>query len=256
MSSITRLVVGLFTALGLAIVSGVSANAAILDGAFNSADQIRGQSQNEVGFPLGYFVGTPAAPGGNLSGIGGSNGSRVQGNVVIGFLLPVLPAGEVISNATFTVEVASTSIGGGATGPTNIDLYGLNTTNPDGSGAGLFYASSTPDASQVLLEAAITNSGAAGGTVLSDDVTAFIQSLYTDNTPNQVEVFFRLNASSDLDIAVNSNVNRVNYAVNSTVVAPEDLPTLVIETVIPEPASLALLGLGGLCMLSRRCRDW
>lgn len=231
-------------ALGLIVGMGLSADAAVLDATFASADSIIGPGS--LGSAPGYYPGTPAAPGGNLTGVGGGSSSRNHGNAVVGFTLPTLGAGEIIDNVIFEIQIAS------ASGTATVDLYGFNAgVTPD---AADFYAGSAADPSSdvTLLEAGFTSSAGTVGVFIQKDVTAFIQSLYTGVNPNQAEVFFRLSDANDYDLSVSDpGVNRVNWRVNSAAVAEADLPNLTITT-IPEPASLALLGLGGLCLLPRR----
>lgn len=202
----------------------VSANGATVLATLNSQDRIIGARQSG-GDPLGYY------PESQLTvGVAGGDPKRVNTNTVIGFTLPTLNLGESLSAASFAITIASSS-------GTNftVGLFGLATENPDASEATLFSQSGDG-----AINASFTSSGASVGSSPFSDVTSFLQSLYTGDTPIQTEVFFRLNQTSSLNI---SATRRVNFT--------KETATLTLTT-IPEPSAALLGGLGTLIMLRRR----
>ncbi len=212
------------------LVATGSASAAIFNATLNSQDAILGES--DIGTPA-YLADSGLA---GTVGVRGSVGSRDIYNTVIGFTLPVLDA--PILDATFGMVVTDRR----SDSFFQVDLYGLSTTNPDGTGTSLYFEGAL-DGAQTLIEDEFTTNGAFETTGLEEaggiTLVAFLNSLYTGTTPNQSEVFFRVNADRDLGT---SPLRRVEFDASSA--------SLVIETV-PEPGSLALIGLGGAMLLCR-----
>jgi hypothetical protein len=205
----------------------VSAQAATVMATLSSQDRIVGDRQSG-GDALGYY-----AEGALTTGVAGGNPNRVNTNSVIGFTLPTLNLGESVTAANFGIEIAGINVGGAFT----VALFGLTETDPDASGVTLFSQSGTG-----AINTAFTSTAAAAGSTPSSDVTTFIQSLYSGNTPNQSEVFFRLNQTTTMAI---NGTRRLNFT--------KDTATLSLDSaVIPEPSTALLGGVGMLLMLRRR----
>ena len=213
----------------------------------NSTDAIIGLRQSNAD-PAGYYADSTDG----LVGLTGSASSQTRriNNVVFGFTLPTLGAGETLDSATFNFNVT------GVRGSTRLDVYLLDTTNPDTTGTDFFYNDGGDDpATDVEYVGDYFNDSSSGSQVdLDEDVSlsvtgdalTLLQSFYTDNTPDQSEAFLRFNLDTEL---ATGNPSYRRYNVNM------DAATSSLElTTIPEPASLALLGLGGLLIAGRRRR--
>ena len=96
-----------------------------------SDDTIVGQAFDQGANPLGYRANDPDDRVGTT---GPGFTDRIDQQKVFGFTLPVLDF-STISQATFRIVNGFTS----PAVPFNIDLYGLNVANPDGSGTTLFF---------------------------------------------------------------------------------------------------------------------
>ncbi|MBX3741469.1 MAG: hypothetical protein KF712_10790 [Akkermansiaceae bacterium] len=199
--------------------------AATIQATLNSQDSIVGEREGGTAAAVGYY----ADSANGQAGVGGGAGNRENRNLIIGFILPVLS--EPIVSATFSILIANSSSSGGSVA---VDLYGLSTINPDGTGTTLF-AEIGADGSQIFLMDAFASPGDTGTKTAT--VTDFIQSLYTGNTPNQTEVFFRINP--DRGLSTSQGPRRVTFTTSSA--------QLEIVTV-PEP-SLGLLSVAGFGLL-------
>ncbi len=249
------------------LVAGVgAADAAVFTANPTSYDQIVGERQ-PAGPALGYVVGANDG----LVGVAGSSGGRFIGNLVVGFDLPTLDPGDVISSATLTYRIASARQQNLSPDLPNLDTYLLNDDNPADNGAGYYYeGANDPDPTTTLLGSISEGSpGPGDGSVfgeefypesdadsyitfeLSPTALLVLQSFYLGSDPIQDEAFFRWNLSD------NQGTNEYNrWVVDVTdTTGFDDTPLLTINTLsnpIPEPASLMLVGLGGLCLLGRR----
>lgn len=197
----------------------------------------------------------------------GSRTSTTRSSAVFGFALPTLTTGETISGATLTVTVEGEDNRSPLAGA-NLDLYGL----PFDPGSFDQIASRQyqgPNDTTVgvtkLQDNYITSEEAPGGDLLttyteaSMDISAYLNSLYADGATGGDFAVLRL--SQDV-VAPSGNIDRFRIVSSggdgSTVdSAPhtieEGAPFLSITTtVIPEPTSLAAVGLGGLGLLRRR----
>ena len=231
-------------------------HAAVLTATPASFDSIAGESQSNAA--SGYLVDNNSPRIGN----GGSNSQQQRQllDLVVGLTLPTLPDGDVIQSATLNFRVAS----GRENDPQipGLDTYLIDLADPSGTGTSLYYeAENDPNPLTAFVggfdESQVGDGDLDGGSdetvnedlsyTLDADALAVLQSFYTAEDPNQAEAFFRWNFDANQDLAF---FNRWNIALTGT-----NAPALVIETeagVIPEPASLALLGLGTLCLLGRR----
>lgn len=153
-------------------------------------------------------------------------------------MLPTLDPGVEIISATFSATVSSSNPAGFSVGgPSDVALFGLATSNPDGSGT-TFYSSAT---SAGAIDPAFSRTNAAAGSTPSADVTAFIQALYSGNIPDQTEAFFRLATTENRW----TNVNRTSFLNGSA---------QLVLVVTPEPGTAMLGGLGLLALCLRRRR--
>jgi hypothetical protein len=233
----------------------LNSQAAIIITSLNSNDRIRGEVQS--GLTAGYFTDA----GGSTIGTSGSNSSneRRVDNLVYGFTLPTLPAGNTLSEATFEFIVTAYRDQNDSDGDVNLDYYILNTSDPNTGIDGLdFYRNdNSPGANEILLgqldafvrvdgnQTTITPASAGEVSVeLSGSGLTYIQSLYdAGGNPTQAEVFFRLNIDSDNGVGL---LDRFIIDTSS--------PALTLTTVVPEPSTTGLLlcGIAGLVLRRRR----
>jgi len=198
----------------------------------NSQDRIIGVRESG-GAALGYYPDTVPPQ----VGVSGGSGNRVNQNAVIGFTLPTLNPGEILSAATFAITVGSINTNTNYT----VGLFGLETVDPDSSGTDFFSQSGNGVSGvSTLISSAFTSTTAAAGSIPSSDVTTFLQSFYVGNVPIQSEVFFRLNQTTALGV---TNTRRMTFTTDSA--------TLTL-TSIPEPGAALLGGLGMLILLRHR----
>jgi T5SS/PEP-CTERM-associated repeat protein/autotransporter-associated beta strand protein len=233
--------IGAFSATLL--VASPSARGGVFFPSPTSDDTIVGQAFDQIANPLGYRA---ADPDDRIGTTGPSFSDRIDQQKVFGFTLPLLDF-PTISQATLRVVNTFTS----PPVPFNVDLYGLNVVNPDGSGTSHFFEGANDPSQPKLADDLIAGDNSSPLPAMAD-VTAFIQSLYAGTTPNQAEAFFRLNPNVPLAL-----IDSPPDAQHITLV-PGSM-SLIITTVVPEPASWALM-FGALCLLAwgiggrrRRC---
>jgi hypothetical protein len=193
----------------------------------NSFDTVVGISFSIGGGPdlTGYYVDDPDPR------VGSVNAQALLRQVKIyGFKLPVLDA-PTIASAELILSSATLNNPNNAF---NLDLYGLNTSNPDVTGTTLFFQGDDDFSQQKLADPYVMGSGfgpTAGPHIAG--ATAFIQGLYSGTTPTQSEAFFRLNPDTAFFVSP-PNVNEfisADFLVNG----------FLLITTIPEPASVLLL---------------
>lgn len=199
----------------------------------NSYDKVVGISFSIGGGPdlTGYY---PNDPDSRIGSVVDASGPLLRQVRIYGFSLPVLDL-PTIASAELQLDSADLS---NPDQPFNLDLYGLNTANPDGTGTGLFFQGDN-DPTQVKLadDYVIWGAGGVGPTGPHfADVTTFLQGLYAGTSPTQSEVFFRLNPNVDFSV---SPPNVTQYITADFL----QYGHLIIET-IPEPETwiLALAG--------------
>jgi hypothetical protein len=219
---------GLYTLLATIVTVFLAlpvARAGTLFPPVNSYDTVVGISFSIGGGPdlTGYYVNDPD------SRIGSVNAAALlRQEKIYGFTLPVLDL-PTIASAELQLGAADLN---NPDNPFNLDLYGLNTTNPDGTGIGLFFQGDD-DPTQVKLADDFVIGGGVGPTGPHfADVTTFLRGLYAGTTPTQSEVFFRLNPNVDFLVSP-PNVNE--YITADFL----QFGHLIIET-IPEPETLTL----------------
>ncbi len=190
-------------------------------------------------------------------------GARVgEGNaIVLPFDLPDVNPTDITA-ATLQVQFnfMRNADGFGNDPGFDIDLYLLGRTAADPSILGDdYFAGETDAANTELINDFITE--AAEGGVFSYGETSLvtlIQNQYAAFGPghdfggDDDFIFFRMNSDTELSFLGSDNAGFL-FSMNDpdNAAAGDTLPTLSLD-VIPEPASVALLGLGGLALLRRR----
>lgn len=170
---------------------------------FSTSDRIIGAG--EAGAPvLDYYPDTTSGQ----TGWGGSNGSRYATNVILGYTLPTLPVGTTITSATFKFEITGNRDHSGD--DPGLDVYLLNTANPDSTGTDFYYEGANDANANVALvgstniPAGTTQVNYADDTqdqsyTLTGDALTLLQSFYEgDHIPDQTEIFFRFNIDTSL----------------------------------------------------------
>lgn len=180
--------------------------------------------------------------------IGGAEGGTKPTKVLYRFDLPVLPDDAVVNSATLRIQ--SFGEGSDNTAPITANVYavlkpftnGVTWTNYDGTNpwetAGL--------GSGTDYEAAAITSVTFGAGYNDVDITSQYVQWQNGDEANNGLVFIAQNPASDgyLRLGASEPVSGPD---------PSTALELVIDyTVVPEPASLGLIGLGGLMMLRRR----
>jgi hypothetical protein len=194
----------------------------------------------------------PATGSGGQIGVGGASPNQTAENVVLGFLLPTLSAGESFASVTLRVTLASRNGPTASTPNMNGDLYGLGAADPafspDASGTSLYFeaaadATQTKVADNFFTPANTTTTNVSYPT----DVTGFVSGLYAGGTSpagGRAEVFFRLNPDNNVTAGT---INRYSLSTTASTVS------LTYE-VVPEPAAAGVAAAAGLGLLARRPR--
>ncbi len=217
-----------------------------------SADRITGEGQASA--TLGYTENTTTE---DTIGGTGSNTSQTRRsyNLVYGYQLPTLSAGQSIESFTFTFDVTQYKNDGGD--DFDLDVYLLD-ADPTDTGTTYFYGltgETAVDPNQDLIgsyTAAATLTDSASTTVPDTGISftvnsgaalTTLQSFYTGTTPNQSEVYLRFNLG-----AGHSALDLDRYRIDTAGTDSFEI------TAVPEPSSLALIGLTGLGLMLRRRR--
>lgn len=245
----------IITTAVLAVFCAAGSNADLINVTANTADQ---QLSGD---------GTLTWVGQTTSRLGFDSVTKKSDVIIIPFALPVLPEGESILSASFSINVTlSQSIFGGEPN-WNVDLYGIRAgSTPAAVWASDFYDGPDDPAHTKLTDnfiQVIGNTATPTGTYTSssDSIAEWLQTFYTGNTPNQTYVFFRVNP--DVAFLSYTNASGTQVASRFLTVATADnataalRPVLSLTTgVIPEPATVGMLGLGALItLLIRRFRS-
>jgi autotransporter-associated beta strand protein len=225
----------------------------------SSVDYIVGEREAS-GAALGYYVDQNS----NMVGTGGAAGAKDSRNVVLGFGLPTLPVGTVISSAELSFEITATR-DTAATDP-SIHAYLLNTSDPDSSDTNFFYhgpESSTTSATfvgeayiyeSVTTEVTYSDDQYDFTLTLSGDALALLTSFYGgDHIPEQSEAWFRFNLDPVPVLATDFNRYRIDLTTNeaffgitgytiSDAVIANLAPTGVTHSTYTANASLAASG--------------
>jgi hypothetical protein len=172
-----------------------------------STDSIVGQGQSNAP-PPGYYP----DDGSGTTGTGGSDPAETRNdrNLVLGFALPTLPAGESVDTVDLIFEISGARDQTGAGNLPDLRVHLLDTSNPDTSGTGFFFhGSSDPSSSVALVDTtSVTISGTTQNNFPDDAeerslaVTGAALTLFRsfyggDHIPDQPEAFIRFNLSED-----------------------------------------------------------
>lgn len=189
-----------------------------------------------------WGTGAAAWIGQKESRIGYDTTNNMGGAYIAVFKLPVLPDGETISSATLSVNVLKPQGVFGGEPDWNIDVYGVRaSTSSKVLPTDFFEGDNDTNATRV-----VDNFISVKGTVpaatgpcdsgKSAEFGAWLQKLYTGNTPNQPYVFIRLNSDvpyagykhiKNPAIQVTSRYLQIGTGDNETAGA---CPTLTITT--------------------------
>ena len=168
--------------------------------------------------------------------------------------LPTLPAGETVDAANVFFEISGARQHTGSL--PDLDVYLLDTANPDGTGTGFFFHGASDGSADVefISRTSVPVSGTGQNNFADDaqdrtfpltgDALALFKSFYGgDNTPDQTEAFFRFNMSQDpaLNPLIRYNID-LNLSPDESGVAISSHG--VSGPVIPEPMTMLAVGLG------------
>lgn len=191
---------------------------------------------------------------GRRLGSGGGGDAQRTNNPVFEFTLPTLTGGDIISGANFGITFDNTAINGGLTFDGVVSLMNYSDiASFDGADASTSVGALGNGS--LIGTWAVADATDSGTLDIAFDSAglALLQSMYTGDTPNQTSAFVRLSLDGALDNVATANT-RYNFETVGGASSGDVLSTLSITTasVIPEPSSLALLGLSGMALVIRR----
>ncbi|HEV7300887.1 MAG TPA: PEP-CTERM sorting domain-containing protein [Tepidisphaeraceae bacterium] len=244
--------IGLVSVVAGSVVA-TNAGAAVIDITPNAADtRVDTRNLGTVGAPEANDVGNFAARIGEFFAPGG-------GAYVMPFLLPTLPVGEVITAANLRTQLYSL-VGT----PADADLYGLGVRTDPTVLPGDYYQGTLDTTDAVLVQQSFltaatpirvsdtegfVNTNEAGDAGL----VAYLNSAYAGGANAGQYAFLRVNYTLD-PIPGGNNAYELLTA-NAGRGFEKPLLTLTTSaTAVPEPASLAIVGLAALTGLTRRRR--
>ena len=183
------------------------------------------------------------------------NVSDADGEVaIVTFALPTLTGGTTISDANF-YDYCGRSFSATSTDGSDIDLYALRIADSVNITSADFYIG-TDDTGATKIQTDLFTRTSVGGSgqpptnpnVNTDatgdsNLATWLSAQYTGDTPNATYAIFRLNSQG----APGGSYFGYTMANGST-------RAVLTITTIPEPATLALLATGGLCLLRRKRR--
>jgi hypothetical protein len=201
----------------------------------------------------------------NYDRIGERTTSPANGvSMDVPFLLPTIPAGESIVSATLEVSTVNQT----SNKPTSpADLYGISaltaappagaTPSNGGTIAGTPYyysgATADPTSGVSLLQSGFLDStnGTTAHNFTSNDISSFIQSIYTNN-PTAAGQYLTLRLSYEGTSFSTANRYEVFLSQGTNLPQAAAVTPVLTITTTPEPASLGVIGLGGVTLLGRR----
>ncbi len=185
-------------------------------------------------------------PGRDNIRVGRRDGDRVSTGL-FAFELPVLQPGEFIATASLTGVLDYNNADTGH----NADLYGLNYRSSIDVLESDWYSGPAPDpsADATMLHQTWVEGGGPSGSVSTSGATGveiadFLNAQYANGAEGGEFVFFRPNYD---EFATSGRMAFFTALATN----PDNHATLDV-TIIPEPSTLALLGLAGLALLKRR----
>ena len=195
--------------------------------------------------------------GQNPDRVGFGSTTRMGNALILVFQLPTLPSGESILEADLQINVASTAGPHGGDPDFNVDAYGIRISNSPAVSTSDFFMGAN-DGSATKIQDNMMNwlTSSTGVQSTSDDtsVGAWIDTLYTGDTPNSTYAFIRLNADiafADYTNGAGAQIPNRYFNIN-TGNSATDAPVLTITTAIasvPEPSAFAFFGFTSLAML-------
>ena len=182
-------------------------------------------------------------------GTGGSAGAQRVNQPVLGFTLPMLPAGESLTLATLAITYDNPAITGAPIPYEMVISLMTHTSLADFDGSDF-----TEDGATLgdgILIANVAAGDASNGATPTFDLTgpalSHLAGLYdATGTPSQTEVYFRLSTSAGVDVTdANNDNDRFNFARNDDGSGNLVTRSLTLTTAaVPEPSSVLLLGIG------------
>jgi len=195
---------------------------------------------------------------GRRIGSGGSGGAQRVNQPVIQFALPTLTGGA-ISSANFSITFDTPAVNGA---PIGFDAV-LSLMNYDDI-ADFSAADFTEDSGALgngtlvaTFAAADVSNGGTSNFALSGAALTLLQGFYDGaGNPTQTDAFFRISTSAAIDTADGANDNDRFQIETSDMGSNGDLVTsfTITTSAVPEPSSLAIIGLAGIGMVVRRRR--
>lgn len=213
----------------------------------SSEDHIVGEREAS-GSAEDYYVDSSS----NVVGVSGAGGSRTDRNVVLGFTLPTLPPGETVETVDLFFEITEARNPAGPSTQPDLQVYLLDTANPDSSGTTFYYHGPGDPSVDVAIVGATSAPITDGSTTgyaddeqdrvisLTGDALTLLRSFYGgDNVPDQTEAFFRFNLSEDP--AINQYVRyRVDTGDNESglqIGSASTDPAVIVSTLPADDAS-------------------
>lgn len=243
------------TVLAIGVLASVPAQAALYQATRSSIDAIIGERMNSAP-ALGYYT-SPS----QTSLIGGTGSSatstRYDQDLIYRYTLPTLGVGETIESFTMLFQITAMRDHSGD--DYELDLYLLDTTDPTGTGTGLYLRAASDPAHELLGSRFIDDGGTTGSVTLdpvvnvsytidSGSALALLQSFYGgDHVPDQTEASFRFNLDRNYGGAIDSNSLNRYFVNSSTATSGFEIST------VPEPSAW-MIGILASLLLARRRR--
>ncbi len=248
----TKFSVTALTAMVAGVVwAGASVDAAVMNGLTSDGRVDRALTGSPA--PMGNFDGGATAITGLTettarTGRGGVSGvTYTVVNSVFVFQLPTLAPFEVFDSATLTLTLDNAQNNG-----FNIDLYALGRRASNAVQLGDFYMGTldVTDATRLVDNLIPSGTPPAAGTKYNVDVLSYLTTQYAGGAGAGQFIFFRTSPDTQSSVVASQTQSSFRMADHNTA---GDRPIINYTTsIIPEPASLALLAMGGLMLTFRR----